>query len=184
MEHESGHLVFARSVLVAVDFSRQSEAALVFSAQLCNWTGCRLTILHVVHEQGNEPGFYKRSSQFDQMLPLNDIALRMMKDFLADVRERHPEFECLQEAEILTVAGLPETRILEIAETVAADLLVIGSNGRSILSKLLKGSVSEQIMRKSRIPVHLVHMGQEQRVAPPGVGLPQETTDSSLSGLR
>ena len=105
MDHDSAHLAFAQSLLVAVDFSRQSEAAMVFAAQLCKWTGCRLTILHVVHERGSQPGFYKRSGQFEQILPLSDIALRMMKEFIADVRERHPDLTCLYDAEIITVIG-------------------------------------------------------------------------------
>ena len=60
-----------------------------------------------------------------------------------------------------TVIGLPENRILEVAESISPDLLVLGGNGRSTLSKLLKGSVAEDVVRKSRIPVHVVTQTRE-----------------------
>ena len=182
MDHDSAHLAFAQSLLVAVDFSKQSEAALVFAARLCKCTGCRLTILHVVHERVSQPGFFKRNGQFEQILPLNDIALRMMKEFLEDLRERQPELDCLDNAEIMTVIGLPENRILEIAESISADLLVLGGNGRSTLSKLLKGSVAEDVVRKSQIPVHVVHTNKRKGAALPIMGVPRDAFDPSVPG--
>ncbi len=183
MDYDSAHLAFAESLLVAVDFSEQSEAALVFAARLCKWTGCRLTILHVVHERGSEPGFYKRNGQFEQILPLNDIALRMMKEFIDDVRERHRELDCLDDAEFMTVIGLPETRILEVAESISADLIILGSNGRSMLSKLLTGSVAEDVVRKSRIPVHVVHTSKRNSEALPVAGIAPDALDRSAPGM-
>ena len=184
MDQYSARPAFAQSLLVAVDFSRQAEAALVFAAQLCKWTDCRLTILHVVHESGSDPGFYKRNGQFEQILPLSDIARRMMKEFIEDVRERHPELNCLGDAEFMTVIGLPETRILEVAENISADLLVLGGNGRGILSKLLKGSVAEDVVRKSPIPVHVVHTNRENVEALPTMGIPPDSRDPSVPGMR
>ena len=183
MDHNSAQLGFAESLLVAVDFSKQSEAALEFAARLCKWSGCRLTILHVVHERGSEPGFYKRNGNFEQILPLSDIALRMMKEFIEDLRERHPELNCLDDAEIMTVIGLPENRILEVAESISVDLIVLGSNGRSMLSKLLKGSVAEDVVRKSQIPVHVVHTNKRKGAALPIVGVPRDALDPSVQGM-
>ena len=184
MDHDSAQLPFAESLLVAVDFSKQSEAALVFAARLCKWSGCRLTILHVVHERGSEPGFYKRNGNFEQILPLSDIALRMMKEFIEDVRERHPELNCLDDAEIMTVIGLPENRILEVAESISVDLIVLGSNGRSMLSKLLKGSVAEDVVRKSPIPVHVVHTSTTNGEALPAMEFQRDTFDPSMPEMR
>ena len=179
MDYDSAHLAFAESLLVAVDFSRQSEAALVFAARLCKWAGCRFTVLHVVHERGSEPGFYKRNGQLEQILPLNDIALRMMGDFIEDMRERYPELNCLDDAETMTVAGLPETRILEVAESLSADLIILGGNGRSMLSKLLRGSVAEDVVRKSRIPVHVVHASKRNSEAPPKLAMLPDARDQA-----
>ncbi len=84
----------------------------------------------------------------------------------------------------MTVIGLPENRILEVAESIAADLIVLGSNGRSVLSKLLKGSVAEDVVRKSRIPVHVVHTSNGNSEALPGMGVAKDGHDQSVPGIR
>lgn len=83
-----------------------------------------------------------------------------------------------------TVIGLPENRILEVAESISPDLLVLGGNGRSTLSKLLKGSVAEDLVRKSRIPVHVVHTNKGNGEALPIMGIPRDALDPSVPDMR
>ena len=47
-------------ILVPVDFSAHSQAALVFAAQLAKHLDASLLVLHVVHDPAEEPGYYKR----------------------------------------------------------------------------------------------------------------------------
>ena len=49
--------------------------------------------------------------------------------------------------------GHPVTEILGVAEEVNADMIVMGTHGRTGLGRLLLGSVAEQVMRKARCPV-------------------------------
>lgn len=53
--------------------------------------------------------------------------------------------------------------ILEIANELGADLLVIGSHGRSGLSKVVFGSVAEKVAEKAVIPVLLLHPAKERK---------------------
>ena len=54
------------------------------------------------------------------------------------------------------ISGDPAAVILDVAETEAADLIVMSTHGRSGLSRLLYGSVAESVLRGARSPVLLV----------------------------
>lgn len=52
--------------------------------------------------------------------------------------------------------GLPQTLILEIAESKEVSAIVIGSHGRSNVSKVLLGSVSDHVIRHAKRPVLVI----------------------------
>ena len=81
------HARESRPVLVPVDFSSCSEAALLFAAHFASCAQAPLLVLHVVHEPGNEPGFYRRERHPDSALmrPLEDIARDMLAEFVAEL---------------------------------------------------------------------------------------------------
>jgi nucleotide-binding universal stress UspA family protein len=81
----------------------------------------------------------------------------VLQDFMAEMREQHPDNAVLANAGLLVVSGLPATRIPEVARQTGAGLIVMGGNGRTSLSKLMAGSVSEKVIQKSTVPVTIVH---------------------------
>jgi len=148
----------AHSILVPIDFSTVSTEALLFAAQLAKCSSQSLVVLHVVHEDVHGPVIYPRKNEREQILPIDEIAERMLQNFMADVREQYPDSAILANAGMMVVSGLPATRIPEIACMTGAGIIVMGSNGRSSLSKLISGSVSGMVIRKSHVPVTIVHM--------------------------
>lgn len=62
------------------------------------------------------------------------------------------------------VLGDPAEKICEFADEIGADQIVIGSHGRSGISKLLLGSVSSSVFERSSVPV-LVHKNKVERKA-------------------
>jgi len=56
----------------------------------------------------------------------------------------------------LVAGGVPADELLRISEEMGADLLVMGSIGKSGLTKFLLGSVAEKVVRHSKVPVLLV----------------------------
>lgn len=147
----------AQPILVPVDFSATSNEALLFAAQMAKWSSLQLVILHVVHDDVHRPNTYPRKNEKEQMLPIDEIAESMLQNFMADMREQHPDNAILANAGIMVVSGLPATRIPEIARQTGAGLIVMGGNGRTSLSKLIAGSVSERVIRQSDIPVTVFH---------------------------
>jgi nucleotide-binding universal stress UspA family protein len=65
--------------------------------------------------------------------------------------------------------------ILREATEIGADLIVVGSHGRTGLSRALLGSVSEGITRRAQVPVLTVHAPKEQEKPPAGQGSPTIT---------
>jgi nucleotide-binding universal stress UspA family protein len=148
-----------RPILVPVDFSSSSEAALLFAAHFAGCAQAPLLVLHVVHEPRQDPGFYRRAAAAGHsglMRPLEDVARDMLVDFMAEL-ERHESIRgALAGAGTRLVTGLPARRIQEVALHEDAALIVMGSHGRTGLSRLTVGSVAAEVARHSPVPVTVV----------------------------
>lgn len=143
-------------VLVPVDFEPAARAALIFGARQAAFTGVPLKILHVVHEPGDRPNYYQRHEGHDSLLPMEELAESMLKKFVLDVLQDHPELEALEKPDILLVKGLPATRIPEVAQRLGAGIIAMGhSKSRGLLGGLFT-SLSGRVANKSGIPVTLV----------------------------
>jgi nucleotide-binding universal stress UspA family protein len=131
-----------RTILHPTDFSDRSRNALQLAAALARDYRARLVLLHVLPRPVVAYG--------DGLVPPDPEDLR------AEVRE---------ELDRLTVPGpdLPTDRrvaegdpagvILHLAREAPADLIVLGTHGRTGLGRLLMGSVAEQVVRRAPCPV-------------------------------
>lgn len=142
-------------ILVAVDFTPDSEAALIWACEYAALAGSDVTVLHVVHDPADAPGSY-RAKESDLLRPMQDVAAGMMKDFLEKFRAKRPELTALQDAEALLVKGIPATRILEQAKARKASIIVMGSRGHTGLPHLLLGSKAERVVQLATVPVTIV----------------------------
>ncbi len=79
---------------------------------------------------------------------------------MARVKAAHPHVRTLIRE------GSPRAAILDVAEAEGADLIVMGTHGRTGLARVLFGSVAEHVVRMSPIPVFTVR-GAESRPATP-----------------
>lgn len=145
-----------RPILVPVDFSAQSEAALVYAVRLARCLSEPLLILHVVHDPGSMPGYYSLALKKKQVNRIEDRAAEMLASFLAVVAKRHPDLAELHAPQSLLVKGLPGSRILEVAEQQEAGMIVLGSKGLTGLKHLLMGSVAERVVHLAHCPVTVV----------------------------
>ena len=62
------------------------------------------------------------------------------------------------EAHPLTVQGMAAESVLDHAQRLGVDLIVIGTHGRQGLKRLLVGSVAQEIVKRSVVPVIVVPM--------------------------
>jgi nucleotide-binding universal stress UspA family protein len=142
-------------ILVAVDFSEDSRAALIWAYRLAQCKDSELYVLHVVHDPVSNPGFYRRTPE-DSMQPMSEVAEKMMEQFLADTAEQHPQLDIHGTVITRFVTGLPPTRIVEVADLLKADLIAIGRRGTTELPHRLQGSTRERVVELAKPPVVVV----------------------------
>lgn len=150
-----------QTVLVAIDFSPDSNAALAWAARYADLSGASLVLLHVVHDPADSPGFYRRSPE-DNMQPMQAVADRMMEDFLRAFRREHPGHGSVDKAESRCVPGLPPSRIVEVAKLLGAEMIVVGSRGITGLPHMLLGSVAERVVELAECPVIVVKSAEPE----------------------
>jgi len=139
----------ARRILHATDFSPASRPAL---ARACEWArrdGARLLILHVLTPPspfvgGGRPA---PASYLDLLAAARHDARRRLATLLARTRAAGIR------AETKLVEGGPAVEIVKAAGRWHADVVVIGSHGRTGVSRFLLGSVAEQVVTRSARPV-------------------------------
>lgn len=143
-------------ILVPVDFSVTSEAALLQASTLAKCLERELLILHVVHDPGSMPGYYSRALKKKQLSRIEDGATLMLDEFVQAFEKDHKTLKDTIQVRSMLVKGLPISRILEVASQKDASLIVIGSKGLTGLKHLLIGSVAEQVVHLAKVPVMVV----------------------------
>jgi nucleotide-binding universal stress UspA family protein len=130
------------TILFPTDFSHASDAALEHAAALAKQSGARLLIVHV-----EEPPLAYGGGELYYGLPEPDSE-RILK-MLEDVR---PADATVPFTHRLTM-GDPASEIVRIAGEEAAQMIVLGTHGRTGMTRLLMGSVAEAIVRRAPCPV-------------------------------
>jgi glycine betaine transporter len=140
-------MTLPRTILVPVDFSASSEAALDYAVELAGKLDAKLYILNVVALSGlgvPELGAALAPTVIDSMVRDSEAALAK----LADARRSRAQI-----ADTLLRTGDARDVIVQTVEEVAADLIVMGTHGRRGVSRALLGSVAETVVRTSPCPV-------------------------------
>jgi len=136
-----------KRILVPIDFSANSRAALSTALSLAQYFGAELLLLHVV-----EPVYIAEPNVAStDLTTLLDDQVRIAGEQLAqiDAALGTPG----QHARTLVECGAPTPVIVEVARRTATDLIVIATHGRTGVSHLLIGSVAERVVRLAGCPV-------------------------------
>jgi nucleotide-binding universal stress UspA family protein len=129
-------------ILVPTDFSTASDAALPHAEALAKQKSASLLILHV-----EEPPLAYGAGELYYGLP-EPSSERILK-MLEEVKPSDPTVSYTHR---LTM-GDPAGEIVRIAAEEGADMIVLGTHGRSGMSRMLMGSVAEAVVRRAPCPV-------------------------------
>jgi nucleotide-binding universal stress UspA family protein len=135
------------TVLFPTDFSEPSTAAFQMACSLARDYSARLVILHVY------PPPLDHSEEVARRQP--ETYEESLWKRLHAIQTSDPKIEVdyrLQE-------GDAANEILRIAGEVSADMVVMGTHGRSGVGRLVLGSVAENVLRHAAIPVLTVKSG-------------------------
>lgn len=137
-----------RRILCPVDFSDASHHALDHAVMIAGWYRARITALHVRHPAFLvEPPILFAELNAAPISTLEDAESRLHQ-WLSPVRAAG--ITC----DVMAIDGnSPAARIVEVADRTEADLIVLGTHGRSGFERLLLGSVTEKVVRTSPVPV-------------------------------
>jgi nucleotide-binding universal stress UspA family protein len=138
-------------ILCPVDFSESSRHGIAMAQALAKWFGARVTLLYVHQLMPNVVGVGPAVAMSPPTV-LPEAARRTLtislRSFAGIEGTAAAGVDCVV-AEDLSVA----TGILERADEVHADLIVIGTQGRSRLERFGLGSVAETVLRRAGCPV-------------------------------
>lgn len=138
-----------RRILVASDMSELSRAALEAACELCRATGADL---HIVNAFGLSSSDHPYTA-----LMSPDIERQVIETSRMEFERWAGRFVPQGlEAETHSSPMEPRSGILAVAEQIDADLIVMGTHGRSGLKHLLLGSVAELVVRSAPCPVMTV----------------------------
>lgn len=139
-------------IVVGVDGSDWSDRALAAAAEIARRDGASLVLCHVV----------ERIAAKGDMAPLHADEPELKEAIekrAAELREEGIDAEVRMEAIIL---GGPARSIADVAEEVGADLVVVGTRGRSALGGAILGSVTQKLLHLVSCPVLCVPAPRSQ----------------------
>ena len=130
------------TILVPVDLSPVSPQLVAWAAMLARDLAASLLLLHVQQSYVGVLG----SELYDPVLICENPELLKLLEAL---KPEDPSIIC----EHRLILGLPAATILRVAEEEQVRLIVMGSHGRTGVSRMLLGSVAETVLRHASCPV-------------------------------
>jgi nucleotide-binding universal stress UspA family protein len=141
-----------KRILVPVDGSEQAHEACEFVIR--EFPGAEMVLLHVVNPaeagysaQASIPSFSEE--WYDQQ---REQAEALFEEVTGEVEAADVDVDVATDIEV----GKPVAAIVDHAEEHDIDQIVMGSHGRSGVSRVLLGSVAETVVRRSPVPVTVV----------------------------
>lgn len=136
-------MAMLKKILAPTDFSELSAQGVRYACKLAKDIGAQVIVLNIVIlDESNVVG--KGEIEAHE---------KRLSEFVGKIAGRRPEDAKIRE---IVVAGQPYSSIIDCAEREHADLVVMSSHGRSGLSRMLIGSVTDRLLRAAKCPVLVV----------------------------
>lgn len=147
-----------KKILAPTDMSDSSRAGVRYALELATTLGAEVTVYHVVSSdelmsQSGQSKNLKPRHSTERVHPLSFIIEKYeiaLARFLGkNFKEIIPRVNIRERVEM----GIPDTNIVERAKAEGADIIIISTHGRTGLSHVLLGSVTEKVVRNAPCPV-------------------------------
>jgi nucleotide-binding universal stress UspA family protein len=137
------------TILHPTDFSEYSMAAFHIARDLARQNRAVILLLHVAESPGPEQISYGEAAARPQPEAYFQRLLVEMRSLFKPLGSEVP-------LQYLIVEGHPATEIERVARDRHCDLIVLGTNGRSPLQRMLLGSTSSHLLHRAHCPVLIV----------------------------
>jgi universal stress protein A len=138
-----------KRILFATDFSKASARALEEAVKLAKQNQAEVLVTHVI-----EPAPYVAGEEFasgEIYAKLEEVAKREAQASLAKLMQQLKRAKV--KAQSLLLRGSAHDQIVKAAKSKKASMIVIGTHGRTGLSKLFMGSVAGKVVSSAACPV-------------------------------
>lgn len=167
-----------KKILYTTDLSEYARKAFAYAVSMANKYDAGITILHTVID---EPNIYSnafgyvgkekwesiKKAHIDeardvliakkrQHVPLKE----MLSHFAEDAKTKFEDKPFVMD-EIVIARGNPVDEIIRHSEETNCDIIIMGSHGHSGILDAVIGSISQKVVKKSKIPVLLVRLPKE-----------------------
>ena len=142
-----------KKVLFCTDFSENADYAFDFAYGIAKRDEGLLYILHIIPRNSNQA--YAES--FVAMEDLEKIQKAVEGDVANNYNERYVNKIANEIAyELITKTGREDEEILEFAKKERADIIVMGTHGKTGIEHVFFGSIAEKVLRHSPFPVFII----------------------------
>ncbi len=138
-------MIKIKTVLCPIDYSKGSLAALEYAIHFALKESAGLCLLHVIDIRYLE-GYTPLEVANPDSETINRLKEELNEYVPADVREK-------VDVEGFVTVGIPVLEIINIAKEKKADVVVMGTHGRTGIAHTIMGSVAENVVRRSPCPV-------------------------------
>ena len=141
-----------KNIVVTTDLSEESKAAFELALQFAKAFHGTIHLLAVVEDPAQAAMLYALDFPVS---PIADVQHQLRDKVRADLdalsKQYFTDVQCIPH--VIEASGAVHDEIIDFAQSLPADLLVISSHGRAGLSRLLIGSVVEKVVRECPCPV-------------------------------
>jgi nucleotide-binding universal stress UspA family protein len=145
-----------KKIIFATDYSEVNKKALDFAVSMARGAGALLLIVHV-----SEREQYPVGELFDEEAQPHSAEMTELKAVVPSDPEVRCEHRLIYGEPGSADITKPAVEIVKFADKEQVDAIVIGTHGRTGLSRVLMGSVAESVVRKAPCPVVTVKLAAE-----------------------
>ncbi len=148
-------------ILLPTDFSDCSAVAARVARRIAEQFGSRLTVLHVLDEPVALDPMFRGDVPVELLRTrMEQFARENMDAYLA------AHFSGFENFDTMLASGIPYREIIKTARETGADLIVIGTHGRTGVEHVVFGSTAEKVVRLGPCPVLSVRLGGKEFIRP------------------
>jgi nucleotide-binding universal stress UspA family protein len=146
-----------KTILFPTDYSNGARAAMDHAISLAKDYQAKLILLYVIQDISIAEWYIPSSISAGELIEdMQKSAWQEMDKWFAEVSKQ------VNDVEKMVVRGVPFVEIIQTAKERNADLIVIGTHGRTGIDHMLFGSTAEKVVRKAACPVLTVRIAGKE----------------------
>jgi nucleotide-binding universal stress UspA family protein len=144
-------MIEIKKILFPIDFTENSSKFPPYVVSICEKYNSMIYLLHVVQD------FHSFGSDYIDDIPHDELD-RFQKEVgeaakMAMERVCKEQLEGCPNLQMRVMSGDPASEILKVIDSEGIDLVIMGTHGRKGLQQVIFGSVAENVVKKSLVPV-------------------------------